>query len=137
MSAWTVSKRHIDALVYWLDRYALIKDRQKVGEMLWSENYKSIRARYGDYDRDGMFVKRPKYDYRDPLPIPQRGNYDDFDPKNLDQILALVHCYDYQSCEHDGWEKSRSYRLMEKLRVQLELSGAEWKREGTRPPWGI
>lgn len=136
MSCWTVSKRHIDALAYWLDRYGLMHDKQRAGEILWSENYRSYRARYGDYDRHG-FVKRPTYHYSDPTPFAMSGMYDDFDPQNLDQILALVRCYNYQSCETWDWEKTRSYRLMEKLRVQLEMSGADWQREGTRPPWGI
>lgn len=137
MSAWIVSKRHIDALAYWLDRMGIAHDKQKMGELLWSENHKSIRARYGDYDYKGNYVKRPKYHYMDPRPIPQRDLYDDFDPQNLDQIQALVHCYDYQTCEHDGWEKSRAKRLMDKLETQLVMSGADWKREGTKAPWGI
>lgn len=137
MSAWIVSKRHIDALSYWLDRTGLAHDKQKMGEMLWSENHKSYRARYGDYDRHGKYIKRPSYHYQDPRPIPQRGSYDDFDPQNMDQILTLVHCYNYQTCEHDGWEKSRAKRLMDRLSLQLEMSGADWKREGTKNPWGI
>lgn len=137
MSAWIVSKRHIDALAYWLDRMALAHDKQKIGEMLWSENHKSIRARYGDYDRDGKFVKRPKYHYMDPKPVPTPSYYDDFDPQNLDQILTLVRCYIYQSCEHYGWEKSRAKRLMDRLSLQLEMVGADSQREGTKNPWGI
>lgn len=136
MSAWIVSKRHIDALAYWLDRMGIAHDKQKTGEMLWSENHKSIRARYGDYDYKGNYVKRPKYRYANPQPIPQRM-YDDFDPQNLDQIQALVHCYNYQTCEHYGWDKSRAKRLMTRLETQLVMSGADWKREGTNSPWGI
>lgn len=137
MSCFIVSKRHIDALAYWLDRMGIAHDKQKVGEMLWSENHKSYRARYGDYDYDGSYIKRPRYRYATPNATVTPSYYEDFDPQNLDQILTLVHCYDYQSCEHRGWEKSRSYRLMERLRVQLELAGAEYHREGTKNPWGI
>lgn len=137
MSAWIVSKQHIDALAYWLDRMGIAHDKQKVGEMLWSENHKSIRARYGDYDYKGNYVKRPKYRYMIPQPRVTEPYYDDFDPQNLDQILTLVRCYDYQSCEHYGWEKSRAKRLMEKLEAQLIQAGASRDREGTKPPWGI
>ena len=137
MSAWIVSKQHIDALAYWLDRMGIAHDKQKMGELLWSENHKSIRARYGDYNHKGKFVKRPKYHYMIPQPRVTESYYDDFDPQNLDQIQALVHCYTYQSCEHDGWEKSRAKRLMDRLEAQLVMSGADWKREGTKAPWGI
>ena len=137
MSAWIVSKQHIDALAYWLDRMGIAHDKQKMGELLWSENHKSIRARYGDYNHKGKFVKRPKYHYMIPQPRVTESYYDDFDPQNLDQIQALVHCYTYQSCEHNGWEKSRAKRLMDRLEAQLVMSGADWKREGTKAPWGI
>ena len=137
MSAWIVSKQHIDALAYWLDRMGIAHDKQKMGELLWSENHKSIRARYGDYNHKGKFVKRPKYHYMIPQPRVTESYYDDFDPQNLDQIQALVHCYTYQSCEHKGWEKSRAKRLMDRLEAQLVMSGADWKREGTKAPWGI
>lgn len=137
MSAWIVSKRHIDALAYWLDRMAIAHDKQKVGEMLWSENHRSIRARYGWYDYNGKFVKRPKYHYMDPQPYVTQSYYDDFDPQNLDQIQALVHCYNYQSCEHEGWEKSRAKRLMDKLETQLVRAGANSTRDGIKAPWGI
>ena len=137
MSAWIVSKQHIDALAYWLDRMGIAHDKQKMGEMLWSENHKSIRARYGDYNHKGKFVKRPKYHYMIPQPRVTESYYDDFDPQNLDQIQALVHCYTYQTCEHEGWDKSRAKRLMDRLEAQLVMSGADWKREGTKAPWGI
>ena len=137
MSAWIVSKRHIDALAYWLDRMGIAHDKQKMGELLWSENHKSIRARYGDYGYKGNYVRRPKYHYTHPQPRVTEPYYDNFDPQNLDQILALVHCYNYQSCEHEGWYTSRSKRLMDRLEAQLVQAGADWKREGTKAPWGI
>ena len=137
MSAWIVSKQHIDALAYWLDRMGIAHDKQKMGELLWSENHKSIRARYGDYDYKGNYVKRPKYHYSPPQPRVTESYYDDFDPQNVDQIQALVHCYTYQTCEHEGWEKSRAKRLMDTLDQILDMAGADWTREGTKAPWGI
>lgn len=139
MSAWTVSHRHIDALVMWLERAGIIEtaDRTKVGKILWSENYRSIRARYGDYDREGNFVKRPSYVWRMPDPDKANHYYDPFDPDNMDQAQGLVHCYDYQSCETMDYETTRSARLMRKLDKWLSEQGADWKREGTKVPWGI
>ena len=29
------------------------------------------------------------------------------------QAIKFAHCIDYQSCEHDGWEKSRAYAIIQ------------------------
>lgn len=132
MSAWIVSKRHIDALVYWLDKSGISKaDKDALGGRLWTENYRSVNYRYGERNR------RPVYRYTRPEPLPPRSPYDDFDPENIDQILTLAHCYDYQSCETQDYYETPSGRYISKLIKYLERMGAEAHREGTRSPWGI
>lgn len=140
MSAWLVSKRHIDALVYWLEKTGISKaDKDALGKRLWSENYRSIRARYGPYDRDGNFVKCPVYRYTRPeADKVARGYYAAFDPENIDHILQLAHCYDYQSCETDDYYQTPSSRYILKLTKYLERVGADTHREDApKPPWGI
>lgn len=132
MSAWTVSKGHIDALVYWLEKSEISKaDKDTLGGRLWTENYRSVNYRYGQRNR------RPVYRYSRPLPIASRPPYDDFDPENIDQILNLAHCYDYQSCETSDYYETPSARNILKLIKYLERVGADADREGTRNPWGI
>ena len=38
------------------------------------------------------------------------------------QAIKLVHCYEYQSCEHDGWETSEAHRFTTALLSSLEHS---------------
>jgi hypothetical protein len=35
-------------------------------------------------------------------------------------VLAAAHSYDYQSCEHPGWESSLAYAWLTKLIAALE-----------------
>jgi hypothetical protein len=139
MSAWLVSKQHIDALVYWIDKVGISKaDKDALGKRLWSENYRSIRARYGPYDREGKFVKCPAYHYTIPQAdkVARSEYYAPFDPENIDHIQQLVHCYDYQTCEHDEYETSPVKKMIDKLDHYLYRVGANTNVQ-PKPPWGI
>jgi hypothetical protein len=133
MSAWRVSEEHISALVYWMIKAGLTdEDRaDEIGAMLWWENYKSVNARYSESD------EIPGYKYRVPTPIPAGpdGYPNAYDPEDMNHALKLVACYDYQSCEHDGWEASIAYRRSHALRAYLENQGAD--RDINDGPWGI
>lgn len=131
MSAWPVSDREIDCLVYWITTLNLSKRTpDSIGKELRAENYKSLRARYGWYAEE--YRKAPKYAYR----TPEAGNRygKDYDPYDIDQALKMVHFYDYQTCEHDTYQKSQSYRWMNKLEHHFTLRHANWQREGLT--WG-
>jgi hypothetical protein len=129
MSAWPVSDREIDCLTYWITTLKISKRTPtSIGRELRSENYKSLRARYGWYYKE--YQKAPAYNYTFPL---RNGGYDPFD---VDQALKMVRFYDYQSCEHYGqWEKSQSYRWIKRLEAALTKQGADWEREGLT--WGV
>jgi hypothetical protein len=131
MSAWPVSDREIDCLAYWVSLLLPTKrSHTSIGKELRAENYKSLRARYG---WNSEYAKAPKYTYRAPEAGTRHGK--DYDPYNVDQALKMVHFYDYQSCEHWGaWEKSQSYRWMQRLEAILTEQGADWQREGLT--WG-
>lgn len=134
MSAWLLSKDEIDVLVHWFHKTGVSRALpDSLGAMLWAENYKSIRARYGSYDRDGNLVKRPTYRYATPKPVETyRGT---FDPEDKDQALKMVHFYDYQTCEHSGYYSSRAKRMMDRLAAELERQGADSQKEGLM--WGL
>ena len=131
MSAWLLSKQEIDVLVHWLHKTGVSNALpDSLGAMLWSENYKSIRARYGDYDyRTGKYVKRPAYHYQTPK------STNDFDVESKDQALKMVHFYSYQTCEHDSYYSSRAHKMMDKLANVLEAQGADYHKEGLK--WGM
>lgn len=129
MSAWLLSKTEIDILVHWMYKMGTVQKRtlpDALGKTLWAANYRSIRARYGDYDRDGKYVKCPPYTYATPTHEHYR--------ENMDQALRMCHFYDYQTCEFGGYYESRAYHLVEKLMVALEAAGAYWQAQGLT--WG-
>lgn len=129
MSAWLLSKDEIDVLVHWLHKTGVSRALpDDLGKMLWSENYKSIRYRYGDN------VKRPSYTYATPRPRHYRdGRF--FDPDDIDQALKMCLFYDYQTCEHPQYDASRACRMIHKLIKVLDNMGADWHADNIH--WGI
>ena len=132
MSAWPVSDAEIDCLVWWIKNLGMSKrDNDSIGRELRSQNYRSLRARYGWYVED--YRKAPAYHYN--LPVAGSRHGQNYDPYNEDQALKMVHFYDYQSCEHgERYHKSQAYRWMQRLEAILEEQGANWQREGLT--WG-
>ena len=101
MSAWTVSKKHIDTLVLGLIKRELIQAEQasEIGKMLWEENYRSVNYRYGETS------ETPRYTYS---------------ARNAAKLSAValrkqVSCYDYQSCETDDYNETASAKIVRKL----------------------
>ena len=116
MSAWIVSREHIDTLVTAAVALKIVGDDEtdrgilggtgsamdRAGQLLWSENLESVAYRYpndtGNGDRPGpcsftddqagayTFTARPTED--------------------LAVIAKAAACLDYQSCEHPGWNLS-------------------------------
>lgn len=135
MSAWIVSKGHIDALVQGLVVEGLVEmsNAKQIGQMLWDENHASINYRYSEDS------SAPEYE---PEMIEAQLN---------DAILARqIACYGYQSCEHPEWETSEAYRLVSTLEGVLTLRNApdsapderNWTysyeaKHGVHLPWGI
>jgi hypothetical protein len=103
-------------------------DFTEIGKELIRENIKSLAARYPS-------------DYAELLP-------DDFDvadfrfepdyafithaPNVIARVIKLVHCYEYQACEHDAWEESWSRKFCQWLIHKLvsQVPGYE------QAPWG-
>lgn len=135
MSAWLLNKTEIDVLTHWIAGAGVSNSsKDAIGGILWSENYRSIRARYGPYDREGNFLKRPAYHFNEPKVIETyRGEFNPFDK---DQIAKLCHFYEYQSCETgDSYYKSRAHRMIAKLEKYLDEIGADCNKEGLL--WGL
>ncbi len=126
MSAWMVSKSHIDIMLRgMIDRGLPEQKATDVGRMLWNENLKSLQYRYpndGDGDRPGPVSFRDSdvetYEYTDP----------GYGPSNA-ELRSILNCYSYQSCEHPGWESSDSYDYVGDLLTEI----GEGPKSG---PWG-
>ncbi len=119
MSAWRVHTRHIDFLVAAMAAIPQLADylpadaaggvdRDELGRELLEENYHSVDSKYGQYER------RPVYRYTE-IELP--------DLSTINGLLFahnVVSSYEYQSCEHDGWERSQAHDWSSSLRVWLE-----------------
>jgi len=154
MSAWIVNKVHIDAMVSaalvcaqenrssfrWYDAdgnhsheltYTDTERATQVGQMLWAENLASINARYvdtldhpencpGPVGFEGV-LSVDKYRFTRTPRIPPVA------------ILKAISCYEYQSCEHEGWKTSQAYQFCASLRDHVinMLPGYD------DAPWGL
>jgi hypothetical protein len=98
MSAWIVSKAHIDVLTAGLVQHGFIKEEERatIGWYLWKENHASVNYRYSEH------TKTPAYT---PTTVPEGLRV------GAVHIVAAVHCYNYQTCEHDDWEQSNARRF--------------------------
>lgn len=142
MSAWIVSRKHIDVLVnaglgtrdnsvsWWWEqapsgvqhRHLNWQNADLVGSMLWAENLASVAYRYPN-DKDG---ERPgPNDFKDEHVITyvfNRGNAETDDDGNevtLIDAMTLLDSYEYQSCEHPTWKESEAYAYCHALRSHL------------------
>ncbi len=86
---------------------------QRVGQMLWDENVKSVQARYpGDRELPGPIG----CDYQYPEDTAWFHNIDPM------QVLKACDCYEYQSCEHDRWPTSEAKAYVDALRARAWTS---------------
>ncbi len=143
MSAYVVDKAHIDAMVRlglegpsgyhggpggsWSDHYyvddpsAMMgcrpvhvrEERDRIGQMLASENIESVWHRYPDDKTiDGL-----------PGPIDKSDlmayRYEPGKRLSIVDGLVALSGYEYQSCEHPGWKTSEAYRYVDWLRGML------------------
>jgi hypothetical protein len=105
MSAWIVSKKHIDLLVAAAGGVGMAVDNpHEVGQMLWHENHVSVNYRYGESRLT------PPYKFE---AEPNKA----IDPV---AVIKQIHCLDYQSCEHEGWRTSAACQFLTDLTSKLE-----------------
>lgn len=139
MSAYMVSKQHINALVHaacfgprdlqnvpfhartWYRPsykgfqqwgFDLVND---IGEMLTKENLSSIHARYPDTETNPEATPGPVDLYwLQPYQYTPPSR-----PMNAIEALKALDCYEYQSCEHPEWERSEAKQLCDSMRHSL------------------
>lgn len=132
MSAWVVEREHIDvmirkalerqhgAMLQWVGEngYRQIdhENASEIGLILAQENVASVCCRY-EQDTAEQYEDMLEYAYRDPGYVLTPA-----------EVFKTVGCYEYQSCEHPGWETSEAKRFCEALReaAQAELYSGPW-----------
>lgn len=102
----------------------------RVGQMLWDENVLSVSARYPN-DRKGNLPGPTGCTYQYPTGS-ERPTFHGFDAI---QVLKACDCYEYQSCEHDGWPTSEAKAYIDSLRNHAwqALPGYDDARWGGAP----
>jgi hypothetical protein len=160
MSAFMVGKTHIDAMVtaaadivhghhdsglrWWkTERYTgewgevgySDRDQQSAtGMMLWAENLASIHARYPDTLEGGMYPGPADFTADDVLAYRFTRVSGRIDPV---AILKAIACYEYQSCEHEGWlaSEARQFCIALQHKMICALPGyvtAPWEIDNPR-----
>lgn len=137
MSAWVCSENHINTLatflaareitVKWHDsEFACIDQPENVATILMAENVASVNYRYNEDDP----VLKHTYTMAAPLP-------------ELVVIHKLFRCYEYQACEHPGWEQCLAHKLCEAGRAYIRHHMGRYEEqiekmpEWDQAPWGI
>lgn len=144
MSAFMVDPEHIDAiLTIWIalaDRrtckhhvpHDLVSDRQKEatdkGRMLLRENMRSVDARYPADISPTAEELIGGYTYTAcPLDLYR------FEAV-IGRAFKILACYEYQACEHSGWESSEACKFIERIRDELITRLPGYNDSGL---WGI
>lgn len=108
MSAFVVGNEHIDVLVNAIAQYGVAaKDTNRIGyralgQLLWDENLRSVDHRYQESNPGERYILHTTEGGLDPL-----------------AVLKAVDCYQYQSCEHPGWEDSDACAWVTRLREAI------------------
>jgi hypothetical protein len=108
LSAWIVQNGHIDVLVNAMANYGVVppdlgvEGYRNLGQKLWHENHLSVNHRYREQTRT------PRYRLH--------TTEADLDPV---AVLKAIACYNYQSCEHNGWDDSEAHTLTDALRAAI------------------
>lgn len=127
MSAFVVSKAHIDALVSTAQAWRTPMPEShssrmhsyvtgtELGQLLWDQNYASVNYRYSDESPAELYTPTAKRRILTPV-----------------QALKAIQCYNYQSCETPDYEKSEAYRFVEAFKSEAisrlpGYSDADWE----------
>lgn len=87
----------------YLRREATSEEADRIGQMLMRENLLSVNHRYRESRTEGIYTY-------------EETSMCEVDPM---VILKAISCYEYQSCEHPGWEHSEAHDFCRALRLRM------------------
>ena len=90
----------------------------RLGQLLWDENRLSIEHRYPDTAGDKFEATWGDCEYGEHAPSVHTTI-------NPAQVVQSCRCFEYQACEHPGWESSEAcafVRALERSAVSAMLS---------------
>lgn len=143
MSAWVVSKAHINAMVHaglsvryrpltWYPKdksgpkCLTYENASEIGQMLLRECIASVSYRYKDNELTNL-PGVSDAEWMIPFQYKRMVN-----SPTLVEALKNISCYEYQSCEHPEWENSEAHCFCQALRHNTidQLPGYD------EAPWG-
>ena len=136
MSAYIVSRAHIDALIevairgprdkqsrWYAPRNVALAEADHVGRMLWLENHKSVAYRYpttiGEDLPSPIGLTLADIEGYTFSPHGYLNWMNGAHQLSIAGALKAIHCLEYQSCEHPGWGESEAYRFLQDLKHSL------------------
>ena len=129
MSAWIVSKAHIDFLVSAAKHFGIRainnngelvcaeEDPDQIGQILWNENYRSVNFRYNENKSAPEYHYDTRCDRIKPGSLAEvnEGAPDFNGLTGIGFLLKALGCYNYQSCETDDYEKTEAKAIVSTL----------------------
>lgn len=106
----------------------------QVGAMLLAENRRSVDHRYAEEE-----IEEPYLYHRYPRNVSRAELRAQHEAGTLPRplapvdILKMIECYEYQSCEHPEWETSEAHAFCQALRMD-QISKLEGYEDA---PWDI
>jgi len=94
----------------WFYQYSNQSIYQVIFNILLTENQNSLMARYNDKD----YAERSSYNYVHSNCV----NYWD-DHNQLGYLVGIINNYDYQSCEHENYQDSLGYAILDQIKELL------------------
>ena len=129
MSAFLCSPKHIAALATFAENNGLSPSREDTAKILCQENIASIAYRYPDtaYNVTRHWLDLDMDEY-----VWQAGAQCQLPSAH---VRALAESYQYQSCEHPGWESSGARELTD--RIIAEAAATQKLCDVHTAPWSI
>lgn len=133
MSCYMCSSHEISFLIFVLREYGVSLhpySNEEIGKALWKENRKSVNFRYKERKRTPKFTMRID-------PVFKRLICNPF------LVIKIVHHYEYQSCEHKTWKRSKPFLWMRNIKeiicknVGLSEDDIRNTDQWEREPWGL
>jgi len=129
MSAFLCSPKHIAALATFAENNGLCESQLDAAKILCQENVASVAHRYPDTARDTskhwLDLDMDDYIWLSSRPERQASAH----------VRKLAESYQYQSCEHPGWESSDARELTD--RIIAEASATSRCSDVHTAPWSI
>lgn len=144
MSAFIVSEFHVKLIAYVsVNRieylfhepgylYVSKSDIEKATNILYRANFKSVNIRYPDNKTKYIPITITDKDIEKIQSfLDRQKNF------RLLTLVKLCHCFEYQSNEYDGWERSPAKRILDKLKLKLLDRLAYENPNYDNLPWAV